>query len=667
MSGRPGRQDVAPPELLYEPDPAVARDARVQNYLRWLEENKAISFSSWDELQRWSVDDLEAFWESVWQYFEVKEHAPYERVLSGTRMPDVSWFPGALLNYAEHCMGTEEDSGSLAVLAVSQTRGQIELTFGELAEEVRRVRAGLQRLGVQRGDRVVAYLPNIPEALVAFLATASLGAVWSSCAPEFGAHSVVDRFSQVEPKVLLVVAGYTYGEKEIDKRSDVALIRSALPTVEHVVHVPYGDLKFDDSLHSWSELAADTDAQLEFDPVPFEHPLYVLFSSGTTGKPKAIVHGHGGILLEHFKNHQFSWDLGVGDRFLWFTTTAWMMWNALVSGLLVRSAVVLIDGNPLFPDLNHQWRLAQESGATMMGVSPGYLMECRKAGLRPGDEFDLSALRQLGVVGSPLPVEGARWVAEQFGRRIVLNVGSGGTDVCAALVQSSPLQKVWAGEMSGAALGVDVKAFDPDGNRVVGELGELVITSPMPSMPLGIWGDADGKVLHAAYFDTYEGVFRFGDWCRFSDEGSCLITGRSDATLNRGGVRLGTAEFYRVLQDVPEISDSLIVHLEDTQGGLGELILFVVPAPEVAVDAELRRRLADRIRSRLSPRHVPDTIVEVAAVPYSRTGKKLEVPVKRILQGVPPEHAASAGALMDATALNAFVAHRAARSEVTDE
>ncbi|MEX0427284.1 acetoacetate--CoA ligase [Nocardioides sp. DS6] len=642
-------QDV---ERLYEPHPDNVERARVQEFIGWLRSEKGVDLAGWDELRRWSVDELEDFWESVWQYFEVKAHTPYDAVLPDRTMPGAVWFPGATLNYAEHCLGTPQDAEAVAVHAVSQTRETVELTFGELAEQVRRVRAGLVRLGVQRGDRVAAYLPNIPETLVAFLATASLGAIWSSCAPEFGARSVIDRFEQIRPKVLLAVAGYTYGGKAIDKRADVAAIRAEIGA-EHVIHVPYGSLELDDTV-AWGELVADTDAPMSFEPVPFDHPLYILYSSGTTGKPKAIIHRHGGILIEHLKNHAFHFDLGRGDRMLWFTTTAWMMWNLMVSSLLVRASVVMIDGNPLYPDLREQWRLAAETRATLMGASPGYLMQCRKEGLRPAAEFDLSRLRQMGVVGSPFPAEGARWIVEQLGEKVVLNVGSGGTDVCTGIVQASPMTPVYAGEMSGPSLGVDVKAFDAQGRQVVGELGELVITSPMPSMPVGFWGDEDGSRLHAAYFGEYDGVFRFGDWCRFSEAGSCLITGRSDATLNRGGVRLGTAEFYRVLQDVPEIADSVVVHLEDPQGGMGELILFVVPAAGAEVDEALKARLVREIRGALSPRHVPDTIVPVAAVPYSRTGKKLEVPVKKILRGAAPQDAASPGALMDPAALDAY-------------
>lgn len=644
------------PRLLRAPTAEGVEHARVQGFLRALADERGLVFDTWQDLHAWSVRDLEDFWESVWSYFGVKAHTPYERVLDSRTMPGTRWFPGATLNYAEHCFGQPEDADETAVLAHSQTRDPQRLTFAELHEQVRRVRAHLVGLGVGRGDRVAGYLPNVPETLVAFLATASLGAVWASCAPEFGAVSVIDRFGQIAPKVLFAVAGYTYGDKQVDRRPEVAEIRAALPSLEHVVHVPYGPLSLPDAEH-WQDLLLPTEQPLTFEAVPFDHPLCVLFSSGTTGKPKAIVHRHGGLLVEHLKNHSFHWDMGPGDRLLWFTTTAWMMWNTLVSALLVRSSLVMIDGNPLYPDLREQWRLAAECEATVVGASPGYLMACRKEGVRPTQEFDLSRVRQLGAAGSPLPAEGHTWVAEEFGERVLFNLGSGGTDVCTGLVQASPLQPVWAGEMSGASLGVDAKAFDPDGNTVVGEVGELVITSPMPSMPLGFWGDDDGERFRRAYFDTYPGVFRFGDWCRFSDAGSCVITGRSDATLNRGGVRLGTAEFYRVLQDTTEITDSVVVHLEDPDGGIGRLLLFVVPRPGLALDDHLRRKLATDIRTALSPRHVPDEIVAVPAVPYSRTGKKLEVPVKRILQGAAPDTVASPGALAEPTALDAYIAY----------
>jgi acetoacetyl-CoA synthetase len=600
---------------------------------------RRFGFDDYEALQRWSVTDLEGFWQAVWDFYELKAHTPAKRVLGRRGMPGAEWFPGATLNYAEHMLPNLD---AVAVVARSNTRGPFELTFAELAEQVARARAGLQRLGVGRDDRVVAYLPNIPETLVAFLACASLGAIWASVAPEFGVRSVVDRFAQIEPKVLLAVDGYVYRDKRVDRSAVVAAIAHGLPTLEHVVRVGYGD-----EATGWAELTSQR-AELAFDPVPFDHPLYVLFSSGTTGLPKAIVHGHGGILLEHVKNLGLGWDLKPGGRIFWFSTTAWMMWNALVSGLLLRSSIVMIDGDAAWPDLAQQWRLAEETRPTLMGLSPAYLMACRKAGLQLPE---IESIRVVATAGSPLPPEGYDYIYEQLGPGVLLINGSGGTDVCSAIVSGSPLLPVYRGEISGRCLGVDTAAFDLDGNEVVGELGELVIRQPTPSMPVRLWGDDDGERYRSSYFDVYPGVWRQGDWVRFSEEGTCIVTGRSDATLNRGGVRVGTSELYAVVEEFPEVDDSLIVHLEDDEGGPGELVLFVV----AELDDALRGRLAGALRKQLSPRHVPDTIAAVPAIPRTLTGKKLEAPVKRILRGAAPDSVASRGALVDPGAIDAFV------------
>jgi acetoacetyl-CoA synthetase len=644
--------------ILWTP-PADARETtQLGRFMDHVRDTRGQDFGDYDELWRWSVDDLEGFWGSLWDFFEIRARTPYERVLGSHEMPGAEWFPGSELNYAEHAVGTDEDTDRVAVVARSQTRDDFELTFGELREQVARARAGLQRLGIGPGDRVVAYLPNVPETLVAFLASASLGAVWAACAPEFGPRSVIDRFAQVEPKLLLAIAGYRYGEKSIDRRAEVATVRAELPTVEQVVHVPYigGD---DDSLPDalgWEQLLSEP-GPLEFDSLPFDHPLCVLFSSGTTGLPKAIVHRHGGILIEAFKNHGLSWDLQPGDQLLWFTTTAWMMWNALVSALLCRASIVMLDGNPMYPDISAQWRLAEELRPTMMGAVPAMLMGCRKAGLNLRDDFDLSSLRQLAAAGSPLPGEGFDWVYEQLGPDILLNVGSGGTDVCTGVVQGGPLQPVYRGEIAGRCLAVDSAAYDEAGEPVVGELGELVIRAPMPSMPVGFWGDEDGSRYHAAYFEHYPGVWRFGDWIEFTERGSCVITGRSDATLNRGGVRLGTGECYAVVEGLDEVLDSLVVHLEDPEGGPGELLLFVALAEDVELDDELHKRIAGELRGALSPRHVPDVIEAVPAIPRTLTQKKLELPVKKLLRGARAEDVASRDALADPAALDAFVAY----------
>jgi acetoacetyl-CoA synthetase len=648
------RSTVDAPRVLWAPPPDVREFTEVGRFLSWLEAERGLVFGDYDALQRWSVDDLAGFWSSVWDFFAVKAHAPYTATLASDEMPGATWFPGALLNFAEHLVGEPEDAETLAVVSRSQTRDPVDLTFAELRDQVARARAGLARLGVGPGDRVVAYLPNIPETLVAFAATASIGAVWASCAPELGARSVIDRLAQLEPTVLLTVGGYGYRDRSIDRREEVATIRAALPTLRHVVHVPYGEHVVGEAT-SWDELLAEP-GPLEFLPVPFDHPLFVLFSSGTTARPKAIVHGHGGILLELLKAHAFSWDLKPGGRLLWFSTTSWMMWNALVAALLVRSSVVMLDGDPAWPDLGWQWRVAEETRPTFMGVSPAFLMACRKAGLEPSRDHDLGSIRVFGTAGSPLPAEGYRYVYDQLGPDVLLVNGSGGTDVCSGIVGGSPLLPVYEAELSGRLLGVAADAFDASGRPLVGELGELVITRPMPSMPVELWGDIDGLLYRSSYFEMFPGIWRQGDWISFTERGSCVVTGRSDATLNRGGVRLGTGEFYGVVEELPEILDSLVVHLEDNESGAGELLLFVVVAEGAELDDDLRGRIAKALRTQLSPRHVPDAIRAVPAIPRTLTGKKLEAPVKRILRGDPVDAVASKDSLLDPLALDVFAA-----------
>ncbi len=645
-------------QVVWTPTDRARNDSVLARYMAWLRRQRGLDFPGYDELWQWSVTDLEGFWSSIWEFFEIRAHAPYECVLRGGQMPDVDWFPGARLNFAEHMVGRDEDADAVAVVARSQSREPFEVTFGELREQVARARAGLQRLGVGPGDRVVGYVPNIPEALVGLLASASLGAIWATCPPEFGVRSVIDRLGQLEPKVLLAVAGYRWGDRLVDRREQVAGVREALPSLETVVHVPYlgGEGDALPGTVSWNQLLGES-GPLEFDPLPFAHPLYVLFSSGTTGLPKAIVHGHGGILVEALKNHGLSWDMQPGDRLQWFTTTAWMMWNALASTLLLRASIVMIDGNPGYPDLAAQWRLAEETRPTMLGLSPAFIMACRKEGLEPGRDFDLSRLRSLGVAGSPLPVEGFEWLYDQLGPEMFLNNGSGGTDVCTGIVQGNPLIPVYAGEIAGRCLAVDAAAFDADGKPVVGELGELVIRQPMPSMPVSFWNDPDRSRYRAAYFDYFPGVWRHGDWIMFTERGSSVITGRSDATLNRGGVRLGTSELYSVVEEIEEVLDSLVVHLEASD----ELLLFVVLRPGVELDDALRARIAGDLRNGLSPRHAPDAIVAVPAIPRTLTGKKLELPVKRILTGTDVGDVVSRDALVDPDAIEPFAAYARSR------
>jgi acetoacetyl-CoA synthetase len=634
-----------PPEsedkVIWEPPPDVRTTTTVGRYLAALQAERGLEFATYEDLWRWSVEDLDGFWSSVWSFFDVQAAEPYQAVLRHPEMPGTEWFPGARLNYAARALATT--GAAPAVIVRSQSRPPAELSWDELRDQVGRCRAGLLRLGVSRGDRVAAYLPNGPEALVAFLAAASLGAIWASCPPEFGVRSVLDRFGQLDPVLLLVVRRYCYGSKLVERSSELDEIVAALPSVRTVVDVDT----------DWDELLAQP-GELAFDDVPFDHPLYVLFSSGTTGLPKAIVHGHGGILLEHLKALALHHDLGPGDRFFWFSTTGWMMWNFLVSGLCVGSTIVLFDGDPGWPDLGALWHMAAETGTTVFGVSAPFLLSCRRAGLEPRRCGDLSALRSVGSTGAPLPEEGFDWVHEQL-PDVWLTSVSGGTDVCTGFVGGSPLVLVVSGEISCRYLGARVEAFDETGRSVVGEEGELVVTAPMPSMPVGFWGDPDGSRLIDAYFTRYPGVWCHGDWLRITERGSCIISGRSDATLNRGGVRLGSSEFYAVVEAVPEVADSLVVHLEDPAGGAGRLVLFVALADGADLNAGLIDRIAGTLRSMLSPRHVPDDVHAVPAIPRTHSGKKLEVPVKRILRGSPPAQVVSEGALADPSALDAFV------------
>ncbi|MFI5936665.1 acetoacetate--CoA ligase [Actinoplanes sp. NPDC051494] len=626
--------------VLWSPPADVLETSRMGRFLTWVRDERGVDVRDYPGLWEWSVTDLAGFWGAVWDHFDVIAHDPPSGVLDEVTMPGARWFPGAALNYAENVLrmpGLADDD--VVVHAYSQTREPVTLTARQLRDQVRRAAAGLRRLGVGPGDRVAAYAPNIPETFVLFLATAGLGAVFSSCAPEFGSRSVIDRWSQIGPKVLVAVDGYRYGTKEIDRRAEVAEIHAALPSVESLITIPY--LGQDGN---WDTL--DGPDPLTFAAVPFDHPLYVLYSSGTTGLPKPIVHGHGGILLEHLKMLALHHDLGPGDRFLWFTTTGWMMWNFLVSGPAVGAAIVLYDGNPGHPDLGALWRLAADAGVTYFGTSAPFILASRKAGVQPPP----NVIRGVGSTGAPLPPEGYRWIYDVLGPKPQLQSLSGGTDVCTGFVGGTPLLPVIEGVISCRALGARVEAYDPRGEPVHGRLGELVITAPMPSMPVGFWNDPDGQRYFASYFDVFPGVWRHGDWITIGDDGTCVITGRSDATLNRGGVRLGTAEFYSVVEGLPGIADSLVVHLDDRD----QLLLFVVPAEGHTLDDELRGRIGATLRAALSPRHVPDKIFPVRAVPRTLSGKKLEVPVKRILTGTPPGEAVALGALSNPESLRAF-------------
>jgi acetoacetyl-CoA synthetase len=651
-------------ELLWTPSSEAVERSQMTAYMRWLEAERGLRFEDYNALWEWSVADLQAFWASIWDYFDV-QGTPYAEVLADPSMPGAEWFTGAELNYAEHVFRGRDDD-AVAVLHASELRRLGELSWGDLRERVRGVAAGLRDLGVGRGDRVVAYLPNTPEALIAFLASASIGAIWSSCSPDFGASSVIDRFAQIEPKVMFCVDGYRYGGKDFDRLDAVAEIAAGIGGLERIVVVPYlsaapelarlesapGDLPPPMTWGQLLELGAD--GELRFDRVPFDHPLWVLYSSGTTGLPKPIVQGQGGILLEHLKKLNLHVDTQPGDRLFWFTTTGWMMWNFLVSGLLSPASIVLYDGSPGAPDMNILWNLAEGTGMTTFGTSASYIAACMKAGIEPGSNHDFDRLRAVGSTGSPLSPEGFDWIYEHVGADTWLFSTSGGTDVCTAFVGGVPILPVYRGELQGRALGAKVEAFDEQGNSVIDQVGELVITEPMPSMPVFFWGDEDGSRYRSSYFEDYPGVWRHGDWIEITSRGTAVIYGRSDSTINRQGVRMGTSEIYRAVQGVPEVLDALVVDIP-RPGTEGWMPLFVVLREDAELDDSLTAEIRRRIREDCSPRHVPDEIYAIDEVPRTLSGKVLEVPVKRILTGTPPEKAASRDSLANPASLDYFV------------
>jgi acetoacetyl-CoA synthetase len=653
---------AAAPPILWTPSPERVERVALTRYQRWLEETRGLSFGDYDALWRWSVDALEDFWASIWEYFDVQASAPYERVLGRREMPGAQWFPGARLNYAQHIFRGRDD-GAVAIRHASEQRPLAQLTWGELRALTGRIAAALRAQGVGAGDRVVAYLPNAPEAVAAFLACASLGATWSSCSPDFGARVVVDRFAQIEPTVLIAVDGYHYNGRAFDRMDVLAELQGQLPTLQRTVLVPYLDpapdpARLRDAVLLEDFLAGTEGAELTFEQVPFDHPLWILYSSGTTGLPKAIVQGHGGILLEQLKKLHLHLDAQAGDRLFWFTTTGWMMWNFIVSGLLTEATVLLFDGSPGHPSLDTLWQLAADAGITTFGTSASYIASCMKDGIRPSERHDLSALRSVGSTGSPLSPEGFEWVYDQLGAGTWLFSTSGGTDVCTAFVGGVPTLPVYRGELQARALGCKVEAFDPEGRAVIGEVGELVVTEPMPSMPLYLWNDPEGTRYRESYFDMYPGVWRHGDWIEITERGTATISGRSDSTINRGGIRMGTSELYRAVLSLDEVLDALVVDLPK-EGTDGFIELFVVLREGTRLDEELVGRIRKRLREDCSPRHVPDAVEQIAEVPRTLSGKTLEVPVKRILMGVAPERAASRDALANPAALDWFVARAA--------
>jgi acetoacetyl-CoA synthetase len=646
-------------DLLWTPSASRIAQAHLTHYLAWLA-RRGRRFDTYAALWQWSIDDQDAFWGSLWEYFDIRASRPYERVLGRRTMPGAEWFPGTLLNYAEHALRNER-AGADALLYLSERRGLTALSWADLGAQVRKLAVRLRSLGVGPGDRVVAYLPNSPEAVIAMLATVSIGAIWASCGPDFGPRGAIDRFSQLAPKIAFCVDGYYYGGKPFDRRPELGTILSSLPSVAQVIYLrqlePANDAPLTANTIFWEDALAGPDVPREsfhFEQVPFAHPLWILFSSGTTGLPKPIVHGHGAMILEQMKGIKFSMDVHPGERMFFFTTTGWMMWNFLVSALLVDVVPVLYDGNPAYPQPDVLWAMVERTGASFFGASPTYVGILEKAGIVPKERFDLSRLKSVMLAGSPVTAECMAWFYRCVKPDVWAHSGSGGTDLCTGIVGGVVTLPLYAGEIQARQLGVAAYAFNERGQAVVDEVGELVITRPMPSMPVGFWNDADGSRYRESYFDQYPGVWRHGDFFKVNARGGSFVLGRSDATLNRHGVRIGTAEVYRALTEVAEIDDALIVNL-DLPGGGFFMPLFVKLHGALELDDALREKIRARMRHEYSARHVPDKIYQVSAIPYTLTGKKMEVPVRRILMGVPVDKAVNRAAMSNVEALDYFV------------
>ncbi|OLS40387.1 acetoacetate--CoA ligase [Bacillus sp. MRMR6] len=651
--------EVVEGKLLWEPTQQLIEHSNMKKFMNWLEETRGVSFQSYQDLWNWSTMNIEGFWSAIWHFYEVQAKTPYEDVLPERKMPGAQWFPGATLNYAEHIF-RQTVPEKPAIIYETEIRSQGELTWSELQKNTAAIAEYLKSVGVKPGDRVAAYASNIHETVTAFLACASIGAIWSSCAPEFGIMSVIDRFKQIEPKVLFAVDGYRYGGKDYDRIDLVKQIQAELPTLKQTVIIPYlcetpAVSKLNEAV-LWNELQLKYEGSaLTFEAVPFAHPLWILYSSGTTGKPKAIVQSQGGILLEHLKMGGLQNNLTQDDRFFWYTTTGWMMWNVVVSGLLAGSTILLFDGNPGYPNYGRLWEFAELTKMTVFGTSASFITSCMKEGVKPREKFDLSSLKSMGSTGSPLPVSGFDWVYEEVREDIWLFSTSGGTDLCTAFVGGTPLLPVYAGELQCCALGAAVRAFNDQGEELIDDIGELVITEPMPSMPVYFWNDETGERYQDSYFDVYPGIWRHGDFIKITSRGSGVIYGRSDATINRGGVRMGTSEIYSALESIPEVIDSLVVDVPIT-GEKSYMPLFVVLKEELSDD--IKTQINRAIRQGCSPRHVPNGIFSVRELPKTLNGKKLEVPIKKILMGAPVESAVNTGSLLNPQSLQFFVEFR---------
>lgn len=653
-------REITEGDLLWQPSSRDVEQANLTRYINWLKSQRGLDFEDYQALWRWSISDIEAFWASLWDYFDIVASEPYTTVLAERTMPGAEWFAGAKLNYTENFFRQKTDERP-ALLYQAENSPLIEISWQQLHDQTAQLAQALKSMGIQRGDRVVAYLPNIPEAVIALLATASLGAIWSSCPPDFGDRSVLDRFSQIEPKVLIAVDGYQWGGKTFDRTEVVTQLQAALPTLDKTILISQ---LTDDAVTKtltntvlWGELLSSSAASpLAFEQVPFDHPLWVLYSSGTTGLPKPIVQSQGGILLEHLKTIHLTFDLKPEDRFFWFSSTGWMMWNLLIGGLFNGTPVILYNGSPGYPDLNVLWQLAEESGMTYFGTGAAFIQACIKAGIQPNQQFDLSHIRALGSTGSPLPPNGFGWVYDNVNGNLALESFSGGTDLCTGFIGGVRTQPIYAGELQGPSLGAAVASFNIKGEPVSDEVGELVITEPMPSMPLFFWNDPGMTRYRESYFEMFPGIWRHGDWIKINERNGCIIYGRSDSTINRQGIRMGTSEIYRVVQSFESVADSLIIDLE-MLGRESALPLFVVIRDGSALDDALRQQIKQKLRRDVSPRHVPNEIIQIDQVPYTLSGKKMEVPIRKILLGMDIEQAANPGAMRNPKSLDFFVAY----------
>jgi len=655
-------------DLLWTPGAAWVANANVSKFTGWLQARRGLEFASYDALWRWSVRDLEGFWGVLWEYFSLESSTPVQQVVGRRAMPGTEWFPGARLNYAQHVLRGERAGGD-ALMFLSETTPLTGVAWETVGNQVRILATQFRRMGVKPGDRIVGYLPNIPQTIVAMLATTSIGAIWACCSPDFGSRGVLDRISQLAPKVLICCDGYRYGGKAFDRRAELREIIGALDSLEHIVHLPYlapGDpTPADERAVLWGDLLDHPPVPAEgfaFEQLPFDHPLWVLFSSGTTGLPKAIIHSHGGILMEMMKLLSFHMDIHPGERAFFFTTTGWMMWNVVASSLLVGACPLLYDGNPAYPEPDVLWKMAQDSGAAFFGASPTYVDIMDKAGIVPGTKYDLSRLRAIMPAGSPVSPECTAWFYKNVKKDLWVATGSGGTDCCTGFVGGVPTLPVHAGEIQAPSLGVAVAAFSERGEAVVDEVGELVITEPLPSMPIGFWNDPADARYRETYFGEFPGVWRHGDFFRINRRGGCFVLGRSDATLNRHGVRIGTAEIYRTLSAIADVEDALIVNL-DLPRGKFFMPLFVKLANGRRLDAAIQGRICDTLRKECTPRHVPDRIIQVPHIPMTLTGKKMEVPVRKILMGVPVAKAANLNAMANPKALDDFVIYAGAQQD----